>query len=361
MQKNNSKRNSSGSQATTPIWGTPLSRAEIMRRLRENDEIYNEFLSLSAELQEELVAFAMGVKGMKMTYDVFFKHIFDTSVYPERLESFLSECLKEKVKILAVLPTESSRLTEESSLLVADILVRLEDGSLVNVEIQRVGYLFPGARCACYSSDMLMRQYSQVRAKLRREEKPFSYKAVKKVYTIVLMHRSTAEFHEMPDVYMHYAKQTFNTGLNFDLLQEYLLIPLDIFLKSSHNKINRLEAWLYFIGSDDLGDVEKVVTAYPEFQELYRDVFRFRYQMGELVSMYSEILAEFDANTVQLMIEEQQKQLEENQQKLEEQQKELEEQQKELEEQQKELEEQCKKNQELEEENKRLKALLSEK
>ena len=33
-----------------------------------------------------------------------------------------------------------------------DILVRLASGALVNVEIQRVGYLFPGARCTCYST-----------------------------------------------------------------------------------------------------------------------------------------------------------------------------------------------------------------
>ena len=53
---------------------------------------------------------------------------------------------REEVKILQVIPNESGRLTEGGSLLVMDILVRLLSGALVNVEIQRVGYLFPGAR-----------------------------------------------------------------------------------------------------------------------------------------------------------------------------------------------------------------------
>ena len=35
-----------------------------------------------------------------------------------------------------------------------------------------------------------------------------------------------------------------------DLLQEYFLIPLDIFRKITHNEISKLEAWPYFLSSD---------------------------------------------------------------------------------------------------------------
>lgn len=133
------------------------------------------------------------------------------------------------------------------------------------MEIQRVGYLFPGARCACYSSDLIMRQYAELKAKRRREGKRFSYRDVKKVYTIVLMQRSTKEFHALPEEYFHFAKQTFATGLDMDLLQEYVLVPLDIFLKILHNEISNLDAWLYFIASDKLSDIKKVCEAYPQF------------------------------------------------------------------------------------------------
>lgn len=181
--------------------------------------------------------------------------------------------------------------------MVADLLVRLKSGAIVNVEIQRIGYYFPGARCACYSSDLVMRQYSQIRAQRRKEKKRFSYGDVKKVYTIVLMQKSTREFHELPD--------------------EYLLVPLDIFLKLPHNEISRPEAWLYFIASDKISDIRKVCDAYPEFCELYKEVFEFRYQPKELVSMFSEALRILDQDTVQYMIDDMKRELEEKDAEIE--------------------------------------------
>ena len=52
-----------------------------------------------------------------------------------------------------------------------------------------------------------------------------------------------------------------------------------------------------------------MIEAYPEFSEIYREVFRFRYQMKELMSMYSEALKILDANTVNLMVELQQQKI----------------------------------------------------
>ena len=291
------------------IRGTVLSREEVLLRLREKPDVHQNFLRLSEALQEELIAFCMGVQGVKMTYDPFFKHIFDPIEFPDYLEDFLSACLGEPVTILEVLPNESKRLSAESSLIIADLLVRLDSGVIVNVEIQRVGYYFPGARCACYSSDLVMRQYSQLRAQKNREGKRFSYGDVKKVYTIVLIQKSTKEFHRFPDVYLHHAKQTFQSGLKLDLLQEYILIPLDIFQQIPHNELNRLDAWLTFIASDQISDIEKVCAAHPDFCELYREVFRFRYHPKELVSMFSDALRMLDEGTVEYMIDDMRREL----------------------------------------------------
>ena len=57
-------------------------------------------------------------------------------------------------------------------------------------------------------------------------------------------------------------------------------------------------------------DIREVIETYPEFQELYREVFHFRYHKKELVSMFSEALRILDANTTQYMIEVQQAQIE---------------------------------------------------
>ena len=82
---------------------------------------------------------------------------------PERLEEFLGILLNQKVKIIEILPGDSTRIADEQSLLIMDILVRFEDGTYCNVEVQKIGYAFPGERSACYSSDLLLRQYKKAR------------------------------------------------------------------------------------------------------------------------------------------------------------------------------------------------------
>ena len=93
------------------------------------------------------------------------------------------------------------------------------------------------------------------------------------------------------------------------MLQEYLLIPLDIFRENHQNISRKLDAWLLFIASDQPCDIREVIEAYPEFTELYREVFDFRYHKKELVSMYSEALRILDQNTVELMVELQQEEI----------------------------------------------------
>ena len=60
-----------------------------------------------------------------------------------------------------MLPNEGGRIADENTLLVTDILVEFEDGSLADVEIQKLGYAFPGERSACYAADLLLRQYKK--------------------------------------------------------------------------------------------------------------------------------------------------------------------------------------------------------
>ena len=67
------------------------------------------------------------------------------------------------------------------SLLIMDIVVRLSNGSLANVEIQKIPYMFTAERISCYSSDLLLREYTRL-----KENKKFMYSDMKKVYTIIL-------------------------------------------------------------------------------------------------------------------------------------------------------------------------------
>ena len=336
------------------IFGPQLSEEEVLDMIQAAPGLYSRYTSLSEQLKDEFLGFCMGTRGLNLTYDPMFKAVFDPQQFPSRLGEFLSLCLGEPVQILKALPTESSRLTEESSLLVIDLLVQLETGALANVEIQRIGYMFPGQRCACYSSDLVMRQYSQVRDQCRKDKRIFSYQQIQKVYTIVLFQRSPKEFHKFPGTYLHRARQKFDTGLEMDLVQEYLMIPLDIFLKSQQNISSKLEAWLTLIASDDMKRIREVLQAYPEFGEIYYQVFQFRRNIEELMDMYSEALKILDSNTVKYMVEQQQEELERKERELQSKDQELRSKDQQLDSARKELNEK-------EAEIQRLRALLSEK
>ncbi len=209
------------------------TKEEICRIISETPRLNDMFQQWREEEQEEFLGFCSGARGLKVVYDGVFKEIFNPESAPERLENLLSLLLRQDVKIEAVLPNDSVRLGAESSLLYTDILVQLMDGSLSNVEIQKIGYAFPGERSACYSADHLLRQYKRVRGD---KGKHFNYRDIKNVYTIVFFERSPREFRGFPSQYLHRFRQQSDTGLKLGLLQEYLFIPLDIFKKTMENK-----------------------------------------------------------------------------------------------------------------------------
>ncbi len=280
-------------------------KTELLSEIRTHDDLSATFDKWSIEQQEQFLNFCTGVSGLKFLYDGFFKELMNPEYTPERLNDFLSLLLKTKVQVREVLPNDSTRITDESSLLITDIVVELEDRSLANVEVQKIGYSFPGQRSACYSADLLLRQYKRVRGE---KGKHFSYKDIKNVYTIILFEESTRDFHDFPNTYLHYFEQKSNTGLQLELLQKFLLIPLDIFRENQQNKIitNKLDAWLLFFSSDNPNDIIRLISEYPEFQAMYEQAYQICRNVGKIMGIFSEELRILDRNTVQLMIDEMQ-------------------------------------------------------
>ena len=92
-----------------------------------------------------------------LTYDPVFKSIFSEELHPGRLDMLISDFIGQKVKVIAALPVERIIIDEESSLLKMDIIAELENGSLVDVEMQKIGLKFPVERAFCYGADLLMR------------------------------------------------------------------------------------------------------------------------------------------------------------------------------------------------------------
>ena len=291
------------------------TRMEVMEEIRSKPALSGTFKKWKEGQQKEFLDFCTGVRGVKLLYDSFFKEIINPEYTPERLEEFLSLLLGQAVKIRVVLPNDSTRIADEGSLLILDILVELEDGSLANVEAQKVGYKFPGERCACYSADLLLRQYKRVRSEKKEN---FSYKDIKQVYTIVLFEKSPKAFHDFPSDYRHKMRQESDTGIKIPLLQEYLFVPLDIFQKNLQNKgiQNDLDAWLAFLSVDEPEVIIQLIQKYPRFEPMYKEVYEMCRNIERVMGLYSEELRIMDRNTAQLMIDELQEQIDEQKEQI---------------------------------------------
>ena len=284
-------------------------RDEVLAEIRKSRTLHRQFRDWTKQQQEEFLDICTGVKGLKLLYDGFFKEVMNPEYGPERLSDFLSCLLGQELKVVAAIPSDSARLADESVLLGMDIVVELADGSIANVEMQRTGYLFPGQRGACYSADLLLRQYKRVRG--RKEN--FSYRDVKSVYTIVLFEKSPAAFHAYPDIWYHFFRQKSDTGLELELLQKYLFIPLDIFTKNRQNRNirSKRDAWLTLFSSDDPETVMELIEAYPEFKEIYEEGYEICRNMEKVMGLFSKELYLLDRNTEKLMFDEMQKESEE--------------------------------------------------
>ena len=245
-------------------------REEVLADIYKNEALTLTFDHWTKSQQEEFLNFCTGIRGVKVLYDCFFKEIFNPDEKPERLERLLSLLLENEVRILHVLPNESGGIAAEGALLVMDIVVQLADGSIVNIEIQHT--------------------------------------------------------------WIHRVSPRSDTGVQLELLQDYLFVALDIFRKNLQNKaketINELEAWLIFLCVDDPEWITELTESRPEFQAFYREIYEMCRNTERVMGLFSEELAIMDKNTAQYMIDEMQEQLDEQEKRLDEQGKRLDEKEK---------------------------------
>ena len=126
------------------------------------------------------------------------------------------------------------------------------------------------------------------------------------VYTIVLFEKSTSEFHALPDQYIHKFRQKSDTGLQIDLLQEFVFVALDIYREKHQNKNieERLDGWLTFLISDEPEDIIALIERYPDFKAMYEQIYEICRNIEQVMGMFSKELYELDRNTVRYMIDE---------------------------------------------------------
>ena len=325
--------------------------------------LYADYTLLDETWKKRFDDYMTGKKTMPLTYDPFFKCMFHPDRHADWLSHLLSAILGESVVVEQILPSENTAISFDS-LLIMDIVVRLRDGSLANVEIQKIPYMFTAERISCYSSDLLMREYSRL-----KKDKNFKYSDMKKVYTIVLYEKTEGNFKDpmLHGAYIHHGKNRFDTNLKLNLLQEYFLIALDVFCQNGYTddknsdaleteliathknvletdlatddlSMDSLDGWLSILTAETMADVERVIRRYPWSEAIFREMSAYVNRPEEVILMFSEALKIADRNTVKYMIEElqdratqaeeKQKQAEENQRLAEDKQKQAEEKQK---------------------------------
>lgn len=305
--------------ASQPTNGSPINihqlfptrtEKECLAELRKHPRSYFAYQNMTQEWKNRFLGFMEGTKTLPLTYDPFFKKLFNPDIYPERLSSLISSIIGTKVTVQCILSNEDSMLPS-TSLLLLDILVQLEDGSIANVEIQKIPYAFPGERMSCYSSDLMLRQYTRVKS---LKGNAFTYKDLKTVYTIVMFENSPNECKETQsaDIYLHHGKTVFDTGIKLNLLQEFYVVALDVFRESKYAKdINELNAWLSLLTAQSVDDLAALVSDYPWMEAICKDMSEYMYDPEEVITMFSEALRMLDENTVHYMIDELQKERDE--------------------------------------------------
>lgn len=272
-------------------------------RLTQSPRLYRTYQGIKNERwRARILDFFAGNQSLPLTYDPFFKFIFNPDRHADRLENFISSILGIHVKIKRILPVEDS-LIDGETYLIMDLLVELEDGSLANIEIQKNGYAFTEERLSCYAADLLMRQYTRIRGERGAD---FTYHDIKKVYVIVLYEKSTAEFHRHGGTCFHHGKISYGSGLKLEMLDEYFLIALDVFKKIPYAEDNKsdLHAWLSLLTTENLTDAERNMRHYPWLEPIYQEIALLRRSPEEVIGMWSEALRILDENSLKYYVEE---------------------------------------------------------
>lgn len=118
------------------------TREAILKEINNNEKMWSTFYSWEEERQEEFLDFCTGARGVKVMYDFVSKEVLNPESTPERIDELLSLLLKQEVHVMEVLPNDGTRLADESSLVIMDIVVQLSDGSIANLEIKRLDISF---------------------------------------------------------------------------------------------------------------------------------------------------------------------------------------------------------------------------
>ena len=289
----------------------------LLNQLHQDAELSEKYEKLGSAQQNRLRDFLSGKSSLPLTYDPFFKFIFNPDLHRDRLSHFISSLLGMTVHVVEVF-SASNTLMDGESYLIMDLIVRAADGSIINVEIQKQGYGFPGEHMSCYAADLLLRQYIKAK-KTVPDKASFSYKDIKQVYVIVIFEKSTREMKSEHNAYLHRGEVTFDTGVKLNMLEKFCIISLDVFRKIPYSEIKKNEqaAWLFLLSMNSPEDAKLLIKDFPWMEPIFQEIASLRKRPEEVLSMWSEALPMLDENSLKYRVEELSEEVDELNEKLE--------------------------------------------
>ncbi len=124
MSKNVSTSFNQKTIFNTTFLATFSSEEKVEMFLKQHPSVWETYSEFPSGLKKELIDFCIGKQGLKITYDPVFRKIFNPTLHPDRLESFLSSILGYTVRIVKIIPREGTQLNEQTSFVIMDVLVR---------------------------------------------------------------------------------------------------------------------------------------------------------------------------------------------------------------------------------------------
>jgi hypothetical protein len=201
--------------------------------------------------------------------------------------------------------------------------------------MQKIGYKFTGKRDSCYLSELVMRQYNQLRAQARDEDKIFTYNSMQPVYTIIFLETSSPNIPKSSAAWEYDGSLQFTPPLNTEFLFHTKYIALDKFKKMPQNIDSSKNQWVSLLAANTPEEIQQAAMMSKEFFNIIVEISEFVQDVGKVMDMFSEALYMLDRNTEELMYTEAMQELTEARKKLEEQEKAMQEQEKAMREQQK--------------------------
>ena len=262
----------------------------LLERLQQDETLLSLWNRLGKKSQQYFLEIDRGQRVPDLLNDTIFKGIFDPDEHRERLSQFVSSILGKRVTVLHSLATEGRRHSMYSKGIILDLVVQFEDGSIGNVEIQRYGVAFPPQRAACYSADLVKRQYAVQEGKKKGE---IDFETIQPVYTIIIMEDSPATFKDS-DCYVHHFRQTSDSGVELELVQYYDYVCLDKFREIRPRVAGELEKWLTFLSIQDVEEMMIFLSENSSFQPVYNCAILMTKDREGLMHMFTDLFEHED-------------------------------------------------------------------